>query len=75
MRIVQARCKTVVMVTHSIPEAILLSDRVLALSSRPGRLRMELAVGLPRPRTQEMTYTPQFGNLAARTRAAIEEAV
>lgn len=75
MRIADARRKTVVMVTHSIPEAILLADRVLVLSSRPGRLCMELAVHLARPRVQEMTYTPEFGALAARVRAAIEEAV
>jgi NitT/TauT family transport system ATP-binding protein len=75
MRIAGARRKTVVMVTHSIPEAILLSDRVLVLSSRPGRLCAELAIGLPRPRTPEMAYTQEFGALAARARAAIAEAV
>lgn len=75
MRIAQARRKTVVLVTHSIPEAILLADRVLVLTSRPGRLRMELPIGLPRPRTQEMTYTPAFGALAERVRTAIGEAV
>jgi NitT/TauT family transport system ATP-binding protein len=75
MRIARARCKTVVMVTHSIPEAILLADRVLALSSRPGKLRMELAVDLPRPRREAMTYTRPFGSMAQRLRSAIEEAV
>jgi NitT/TauT family transport system ATP-binding protein len=75
MRIAQTRRKTVVLVTHSIPEAILLADRVLVLTSRPGRLRMELPIGLPRPRTQEMTYTPAFGVLAERVRTAIGVAV
>jgi NitT/TauT family transport system ATP-binding protein len=75
IRIARTRRKTVVLVTHSIPEAILLADRVLVLTSRPGRLRMELPVGLPRPRTQETAYTPAFGELAARVRAAIGEAV
>ena len=71
MRIWQARTKTVVMVTHSIPEAILLADRVLALSSRPGQLRLDLAIRLPRPRELSMTHTHEFGELAARVREAI----
>lgn len=75
MRIAQARRKTVIMVTHSIPEAILLADRVLVLTSRPGKLRMELAVDLPRPRREEVTYTHKFGVMAQRVRAAIGEAV
>jgi len=73
LRIWQARRKTVVMVTHSISEAILLADRVLVLSSRPGRLRLELPIALPRPRTLDMTHTSRFGSLAARVRAAIED--
>jgi NitT/TauT family transport system ATP-binding protein len=75
MRIAQARRKTVVMVTHSIPEAILLADRVLVLTSRPGKLRMEVEVNLPRPRRPETMYTKAFGALAGRVRSAIEEAV
>ena len=75
MRIVEARRKTVVLVTHSIPEAILLADRVLVLTSRPGRVREEFAVPQPRPRTLDFMFTPEFGILAAKTRAAIEEAV
>jgi NitT/TauT family transport system ATP-binding protein len=75
MRITRTRRKTVVMVTHSIPEAILLADRVLALTSRPGKLRMDLAVDLPRPRKQAMTYTRKFGAMAERIRTAIGEAV
>ncbi len=73
LRIWQARRKTVVMVTHSISEAILLSDRVLVLSSRPGRLKLELPVALPRPRTLEMTHTRSFGHLVAEVREAIED--
>jgi NitT/TauT family transport system ATP-binding protein len=75
MRIARSRRKTVVLVTHSIPEAILLADRVLVLTSRPGRLRMELSVDLPRPRKPEMMYTKAFGAMAGRVRSAIEEAV
>ena len=71
MRIWQARRKTVVMVTHAIPEAIFLADRVLVLSPRPGRLRLDLAINLPRPRQEEVRYTPAFGELAQHLRAAI----
>jgi NitT/TauT family transport system ATP-binding protein len=75
MRIARSRRKTVVMVTHSIPEAVLMADRVLALTSRPGKLRLELTVDLPRPRKEAMTYTKKFGVMAGRVRAAIGEAV
>lgn len=71
MRIWQARRKTVVMVTHAIPEAIFLADRVLVLSPRPARLNLDLKVDLRRPRREEMRYTPAFGRLAQRIRAAI----
>lgn len=71
LRIWERRSKTVVMVTHSIPEALLLADRVLVLSPRPARLRLDLTVDLPRPRAEEMSYTPQFGQLARRLRGAI----
>jgi NitT/TauT family transport system ATP-binding protein len=74
-RIAYDRGKTVVMVTHSISEAIGLADRVLVLTSRPGRLRLETVVPTPRPRPPEAAYSPQAGILAAQIRAAIEEAV
>jgi NitT/TauT family transport system ATP-binding protein len=72
LRIWQARRKTVIMVTHSISEALFLSDRVLVLSQRPGQLRLDLAVGLPRPRLDEVRYSAEFGELARQVRAAIE---
>lgn len=71
LRIWHARRKTVIMVTHSISEALLLSDRVLVLTPRPGRMCLDLPVELPRPRTNEMRYTPEFGELAQRLMAAI----
>jgi NitT/TauT family transport system ATP-binding protein len=64
LQIWQARQKTVLMVTHSISEAIYLSDKVLVLSNRPGRIELELSVDLPRPRTPEMRYSPEFSSLA-----------
>jgi NitT/TauT family transport system ATP-binding protein len=72
LRIWSAHKVTVVMVTHSISEALLLADRLLVLSQRPGTVRLDIPVPLPRPRTLEMTYTRTFGELAARARAAIE---
>ena len=67
----QERRSTVLMVTHSISEALLLSDRVLVFSSRPGRIGLDLPVLLPRPRRDEMRYTPQFGEMERRLRSAI----
>jgi len=72
LRIWQARRKTVVMVTHSISEALLLADRVMVLSPRPGRLRLDLPVDLPRPRIEAVRYTPEFVILSRTLRAAIE---
>lgn len=71
-RIWQARQKTVLMVTHSIGEALFLADRVLVLSARPGKIKLDLKVDLPRPRTDEMRYTPHFGKLARKLKNAIE---
>lgn len=71
LRIWSARRKTVVMVTHSISEALYLADRVLVLSPRPGCVRLDLPVDLPRPCQDEILYTPQFGSLARRLRSAI----
>lgn len=68
----QARRTTVLMVTHSISEALLLSDRVLVLTPRPGRIGLDLAVTLPRPRQEEMRYTEQFGALARKLKNAIK---
>lgn len=60
LRIWQHRRKTVLMVTHNIQEAISLSDRVLIMSSRPGRIKREVAIDLPRPRHPDDVYTPRF---------------
>jgi NitT/TauT family transport system ATP-binding protein len=73
LRIWQARRKTVVMVTHSIGEALFLSDRVLVLSQRPGQLRLSLDIRLARPREDEVRYSPEFGELVRQVRAVIGE--
>jgi NitT/TauT family transport system ATP-binding protein len=68
----QARQKTVIMVTHSINESLFLADRVLVLTQRPGKIKLDLGVDLPRPRNDDIRYTPHFGRLARKLRAAIE---
>lgn len=70
-RIWQVRQKTVVMVTHSISEALFLADRVLVLTQRPGKVKLDLEVDLPRPRVDEMRYTAPFGQLARQLKEAI----
>ena len=70
-RIWQAQQKTVIMVTHSISEALFLADRVLVLTQRPGKVKLNLEVDLPRPRNDEMRYTAQFGKLARQLKEAI----
>lgn len=72
LRIWQHRRKTVLMVTHSISEALFLADRVLVLTQRPGRIKLDLQVDLPRPRTDEMRYTAYFGEQARKLKEAIE---
>jgi NitT/TauT family transport system ATP-binding protein len=73
LRIWQARRKTVIMVTHSISEALFLADRVMVLSHRPGRVCLDLSIDLPRPRDEDVRYTPEFGRLARQVREAIGE--
>ncbi|MGA2489072.1 MAG: ABC transporter ATP-binding protein [Anaerolineales bacterium] len=70
-RIWQARQKTVLMVTHSISESLFLADRVLVLTQRPGKIKLDLAVDLTRPRPDEIRYTAHFGILAQRLKEAI----
>lgn len=67
----QSRRKTVLMVTHSIAEALLLSDRVLVMSPRPGKISLDLPVDLPRPRSEAIRYTEHFGGLAGKLKDAI----
>jgi ABC-type nitrate/sulfonate/bicarbonate transport system ATPase subunit len=55
--------RTVVFITHDVEEAIYLADRVIVLSSRPGMLRRELLIDLPRPRHLSMTAGTDFGRL------------
>jgi NitT/TauT family transport system ATP-binding protein len=57
--------KTVVFITHSIPEAVFLSDRVLVMAKNPGRIVAEYVIDLPRPRTLSVRGSPEFATYIA----------
>jgi NitT/TauT family transport system ATP-binding protein len=68
LRIWDATHKTVVFVTHNIAEAAFLSDRVVVMGTRPGRVLEEVTVPLPRPRTVETMREPKFHETLYRIR-------
>jgi NitT/TauT family transport system ATP-binding protein len=61
LRIWEATGKTIFLITHSLTEALFLSDVVLVMSHRPGRIVGVVNAGLPRPRTYDMVGSPAFG--------------
>ena len=71
MRIWGADKKTVIFVTHNITEAILLADRVVAMSPRPGRIAKIVDIALPRPRTIDMEFLSAFKSYSEEIRAVI----
>jgi NitT/TauT family transport system ATP-binding protein len=68
------RRKTIVFVTHSIPEAVFLADRVVVLTPRPGRVASIVPVMLPRPRTVESRARADFGALTLQIHEALTRA-
>lgn len=64
---------TVLFITHSIVEAVMLSDRVLVFGPPPGRILEELIVDLPRPRHLAVRESPEFASLTRRVRSRLEE--
>jgi NitT/TauT family transport system ATP-binding protein len=72
LRIWEAGRKTVLFITHQIDEAIFLSDRVIVLGRRPGRIREVVPVDLPRPRTLAMKRQPEFVAMVDRIWSLIE---
>ena len=65
------RPKTVLFITHSIPEALLLADRILVMSARPGRVQEIIDVDLPRPRSMRTLTEPRFNELANHIRRKV----
>jgi NitT/TauT family transport system ATP-binding protein len=73
LRIHEAQAQTVLMVTHSIPEAVFLADRVIVFSERPGRVVAQLPIDLPRPRQISLMGSEHFGRLTLEARKFIGE--
>ena len=71
LRIWETRPKTIVFVTHSIPEAVLLADRVVVMSARPGRIAEIIDVPLERPRSFDSEGQPEFQRRTHRIRELI----
>ena len=61
--------KSVIFITHSIPEAVFLADRVVVLSDRPGRIIEQMAIDFPRPRGLDTMALPEFADICNRLRA------
>jgi NitT/TauT family transport system ATP-binding protein len=72
-RICMEKHATAFLVTHSIAEAVILSDTVVVLAPRPGRIAEIVEIDLPRPRTLDMITTPRFGALVERIRGRLDK--
>ncbi|WP_298970046.1 ABC transporter ATP-binding protein [uncultured Roseobacter sp.] len=72
-RICNEQHATAFLVTHSIQEAVILSDQVFVMKPRPGRLAEIVDIDLPRPRTLDMMTTPKFGELVDYIRSLLDK--
>ena len=72
-RIWLATRKTIVLVTHSISEAVFLGDRILLLSPRPGRVDMEVPVPFARPREPDLQSMPEFQEIVRQLRHRLNQ--
>ena len=76
LRIWESARKTVVFITHSIDEAVLLGDRVVVMTARPGRIKTEVAIPLPRPRSvYELKSSPEYGQLVGQVWSLLRDEV
>jgi NitT/TauT family transport system ATP-binding protein len=75
LRIWDETRKSVVFVTHDVGEAVLLSDRVVVMGNRPGRILEERLIDLPRPRSDTTRESPRFNVLCAQIWRSLKEMV
>ncbi len=71
----EAQKKTVLFVTHDIDEAVFMASRVVVMTARPGRIKLDRRVDLPHPRHYAMKTTPAFAQLKAELTEAVREEV
>ena len=75
LRVWEHSHKTVAFVTHDIDEAILLGDRVIVMTARPGKLKADIAIDIPRPRHPEIALEPEFIALKRRIIAELRDEI
>ncbi|MGE3968644.1 MAG: ABC transporter ATP-binding protein [Dongiaceae bacterium] len=75
LRVWAQRRKTIIFVTHNIAEAVFLSDRVIAMSPRPGCVIEDLAIPLPRPRHPDVRYTKDYTDCVVHLQRLLESAI
>jgi NitT/TauT family transport system ATP-binding protein len=73
LRIRDALKQTIILVTHNINESVQLSDRVMIMTARPGRVKEVVAIDLPHPRDSSIIASDRFGRLVARVWSALRE--
>ncbi len=75
LRVWEHSHKTVAFVTHDIDEAILLGDRVIVMTARPGRVKADIPITIPRPRSPEIALEPEFIALKRRIIAELRDEI
>lgn len=73
LKIYQDNPKTIMFITHDLEEALFLADRVIVMTTRPGTLKLDIEVNLPRPRRREMMASKEYLNLRQQTISAVRE--
>ena len=73
LKIYQDNPKTIMFITHDLEEALFLADRVIVMTTRPGTLKLDIEVNLPRPRHREMMASKEYLALRQQTILAVRE--